>query len=81
MALPCDGHFPLTNVEETRERCWKLVTCTLERAARGGSLLQERGCKATLHQSCWGEGALPVVMFLQPEAVLQHHPRKKAGPR
>lgn len=55
----------------------ELVTCKLFRAARDGSLLQEKGCKAILHQSCWREGALPVLMFLQPEAVLQNHPRKK----
>lgn len=56
----------------------ELVTCKLGRAVRDGSLLQERGCKAILHQSCWSsEGALPSLMFLQPEAVLQNHPRKK----
>lgn len=55
----------------------ELVTCKSERAARDESLLQERGCKAILHQSCRSEGALPILMFLQPEAVLQNHPRKK----
>lgn len=55
----------------------ELVTCKLERAVRYGSLLQERGCKAILHQRCWSEEALPVLMFLQPELDLQNHPRKK----
>lgn len=52
------------------------MTCKSERAVSDGSLLQ-RGCKAILHQSCWSEGALLVLMFLQPEAVLQNHPVKK----
>lgn len=55
----------------------ELVTCSLKEQLMLGLNCKKRAAKAILPWSCWGKGAPPALMFLQPEAVLQTHPSKE----
>lgn len=63
--------------EETREKVLELVSCSLKAQSMLGLNCKKRAAKAILPWSCWGKGAPPALMFLQPEIVLQTHPRKE----